>query len=538
MDHLTPSRRHRHRRLAAILGDFDAAGFAAMAVSHPPDHEFDKAFLFGPDDFEKKPDSFLFPNAPALALALVLHLPIKLAANPSHRRLRLSSLGYRPRFGEALSTTPKLGVIDLDEILRVEASGVPPAPPPADDFLASPFLRTSASVSALPSLPLASRADAIVEEEDDDDHHEVCIDDAALDDYYLPPPGADVYTHNLAASLATLLAKHVIHAPVWLANLSRDLMKTTQLPPPIVLHHRRRSGAMATRYQVFYDQLNRISNALRNSSSDLIHLVRTNSQSLGPVAPLMAALMAPKDRFLGHLALLPLLKLGLVQPQTQPQVRVPRFVELRRHSPPIITQNHRLPASVAVVRPFKNYSSSPVLVHLDNTGEVISNLATDITEYDPPTPKGEPKGISVMQKTIEPPRTHIAAPQIVVSSLSALSSSLTDDTFDAIESKLLPAPPTLVSPVTSSQVAPPPSPPLTPPRPISHLYSSPAASTFTIDIPRRKPTASAASRQVKSQLMNLELLPGFIRPKENEKKKKRKSKFLLWLRKSTSSAGE
>lgn len=570
MDHLTVStpgsvtpgapRRpaHRHRRLAAISGDFDAMGLGLFLPAPPklellaplPHHEdeLDKHFNFNnDDDFAAKTLDFSFPMAPPPPPAplspqkkpvLALNSPIRLGNPGSHRRTRLSSLAYPRRtiFGDLASpapvslpglappglpfaplpgsvalatntgtgntgftgtgttgfagtagnsgfagttgftgTTPKLGVIDLDEILRAELASTP------DDFLALPFVKLLLLMLVLTLLPQCPREDAIVEEEADDDDA-VCIDDAALvDEYYLHPPPGEVYSHVLALLLMTLLSKA---PPPWSNNSSRDLVKG--LPPPSMVHSRRRSQAMATRYQVFYDQLLRISNAMRNLSLELVHLVRTNSQSLA-LAPPLAAMLVPKDRFLGHLALLPLLKTALPTDRG----RVPRFVELRRHLPPMAFRKE--------IRPPKHHSLLPVLLLLDHTGEVISNLATDITEYDPLVERPD--------KWADPRRM----PLIVVSDTRNLL-PLTDDTFQEPEDTLV------EKPVTP------------PPRAVPLL---PAASTNTIDVPQRRPGTLAPMRHIKAKLANLEHLAlAFegLQTKEKKKKKKRGLKLINWFK--------
>ncbi|CAN3483689.1 hypothetical protein DICA1_C15434 [Diutina catenulata] len=569
MDHLTVStpgsvtpgapRRpaHRHRRSAAISGDFDAMGLGLFSPAPPksessapsPHHEdeLDKHFNFNnDDDFAAKASDFSFPMAPPPPPApsspqkkpvSALNSPIRLGNPGSHRRTRSSSSAYPRRtiFGDSASpapvsspglappglpfaplpgsvasatntgtgntgftgtgttgfagtagnsgfagttgftgTTPKSGVIDLDEILRAESASTP------DDFLASPFVKSSSSMSVLTSSPQCPREDAIVEEEADDDDA-VCIDDAAsVDEYYLHPPPGEVYSHVSASSSMTSLSKA---PPPWSNNSSRDSVKGS--PPPSMVHSRRRSQAMATRYQVFYDQSSRISNAMRNSSSESVHLVRTNSQS-SALAPPLAAMLAPKDRFLGHSASLPSLKTA----SPTDRGRVPRFVELRRHSPPMAFRKE--------IRPPKHHSSSPVSLSSDHTGEVISNSATDITEYDPSVERPD--------KWADPRRM----PSIVVSD-TRNSSPSTDDTFQEPEDTLV------EKPVTP------------PPRAVP---LSPAASTNTIDVPRRRPGTLAPMRHIKAKSANLEHLASAfegLQTKE-KKKKKRGSKLINWFK--------
>ncbi|CAN3372250.1 hypothetical protein DIURU_004216 [Diutina rugosa] len=593
--HLSPGvRRHRHRRSAAISGDFDAQGFVfsppvaktpASAPPSPPPTDGDHEPFNNLDDFATKPSEFSFPMAPAPASASTsaLNSPIRLGHPGSHRRTRSSSSAQRPRYIEppASALTPKSGTIDLDEILRASESaasvtgasgpsfsgGAPLALAAEDVFLASPFFKTSSSnQSMLTSSPIGHREDAIAEEEDDDAdaRHEVSIDDAAsVDEYYLPPPNQDVYSHGSASSSTTSLTKSSSQAaPVWSANSSRDSVKGSTTPPPTMVHRRRRSGAMAPRYSIFYDQSNRISNAMRNASSDSIPLTRTTSQSGGStpnssLAPPVAQLLAPKDRFLGHSASLPSLKSASAAGTDR---RVPRFVELRRHSPPMAPP---IPAPLASAPKFtptssmamsglgssrlsKNYSSSPVSIHSDHTGEVISNSATDITEYDPPTPKGE---YTLRPPSAAPSSTVVSAtPSIVVSESANVSSSSTDSTM--LEEAPTPRPP--VKPTTpqlsgsvtsvSSVPTPPapksvPTPPQTPPQRTQARYpTSPAKSTSNIDVPRRRPQTSSQTRHIKAKSVNLESLAQTHAQAQKqadsvEKKKKRGSKFVQWLKK-------
>lgn len=219
--------------------------------------------------------------------------------------------------------------------------------PPDDDFLASPFTKQSTTnpfinspyhnVNSTPIVeqPIEEQTDSIPEEDDIDIDRIEIQDNVVMDDsddeFFLhPPPTGSIYNNASAnssnSSLRRLPNGHLIEKTF--SNSSKDSANSGSAPcvriatpPPI---GQKRSGAKANRYQIFYDQSNRISNALKNSSSDSINLVRTNSNG-------------SKDlRSLGHSSSLPSLK--SLKRANSYHYPLPRFAELRNTrmgSPPI-----------------------------------------------------------------------------------------------------------------------------------------------------------------------------------------------------------
>jgi hypothetical protein len=335
-----------------------------------------------------------------------LHSPIKLGT--SYHRQTKSSSYIKTRFFNHEDYVDDddipSAVIDLDEILNANLSigdtscsnelvsqhQIPTDDifPPDDDFLASPFTKQSISnpfinspyhnVNSTPIVeqPIEEQTDSIAEEDDIDIdrieiHDNVVIDDSDDEFFLHPPPPGSIYNNASAnsssSSLRRLPNSHLIEKT--LSNSSKDSTNSGTAhnirivtPPPI---GQKRSGAKANRYQIFYDQSNRISNALKNSSSDSINLVRTNSNG------------SKELRSLGHSSSLPSLK--SLRRANSYHYPLPRFTELRNTrmgSPPI----------GPVVPSSSSQSSLRETTIVDNT-ENRSEMSNKSTELElPPSP--------------------------------------------------------------------------------------------------------------------------------------------------------
>lgn len=381
---LTPGRRHRHRRSAAISGDFDLVGLGLFSpttnththtlntptntTSVEKDYDYgksgdelDRHFNFNnEDDFCKKPsgDGFSFPNKtpdmsqdnqrsftaftspPRRPNNYSLNSPIRL----NHSKSASTSATPKTKFFLTEETNfnnenvPD-AVIDLDEILKANTdmgdSNSPSIPvhkrtqltPPElsghDEFLASPFLKPASSPFI--SSPLSSINNPLfqqpikeqtsdnediddIDEIDELDEMEVANEDnidlmAEHDEEFFTNPQhtlEGLYSNSSAnSSCSSLRSSKAIEKT--LSNTSNNSgissNKTDTLP------HTKRSGAKANRYQSFYDQSFKVSNALKISSSESINLVRSNSITI------RIANTPNKDmRLLGHSSSLPSLK--------------------------------------------------------------------------------------------------------------------------------------------------------------------------------------------------------------------------------------
>lgn len=382
---LTPGRRHRHRRSAAISGDFDLVGLGLFSpttntnthtlntpnntASDEKDYEYgksgddlDRHFNFNnEDDFCKKPtgDGFSFPNKtpdmsqnnqrsftsftspPRRSNNYSLNSPIRL----NHSKSASTSAAPKTKFFLTEETNfnnenvPD-AVIDLDEILKANTNTrdnnspsipihkrtqlTPPELSGHDEFLASPFLKPASSPFI--SSPLSSINNPLfqqpikeqtsdnedindIDEIDELDEMEVANDDnidlmADHDEEFFTNPQQTLeglYSNSSAnSSCSSLRSSKAIEKT--LSNTSNNSGvssgKTESLPQT------KRSGAKANRYQSFYDQSFKVSNALKVSSSESINLVRSNSITIR-----IANTSANKDmRLLGHSSSLPSLK--------------------------------------------------------------------------------------------------------------------------------------------------------------------------------------------------------------------------------------
>lgn len=431
--HLSPSstplsirRSHKHRRSAAISGDFDIMGLGLFSPSNDhstnspsvpkssanPEDELDKHFNFNnDDDFTNKPkaDDFAFPNkTPDLSsistppryfpsansrknVAYNLNSPIKL----NHRKT-LSSNNIntsKSRFFLTEETNfnsenvPN-AVIDLDEILNANlhignelnnynhkktellphdifGSG-------DDDFFTSPsFLKQNSFSSSPLSIPnnitlfqqpiQEQTSDSIAEEEHDDEE----IDDEENIDIITSDTEGELFANpkdclggiysNLSANSSSSSLKssgnqlnssqskyttsHFIEKTM--SNSSKESNNSGNNPMmnlgyPNSTPISKRSGAKANRYQSFYDQSFRITNALKFSSSESINIVRSNSgsgQNNSPSTsiPNNGNMLIP-TKILGHSSSLPSLKSNLKR--VLPPHQTPRLNELRYKQKP------------------------------------------------------------------------------------------------------------------------------------------------------------------------------------------------------------
>lgn len=167
--------------------------------------------------------------------------------------------------------------------------------------------------------------------------------------------------------------------------------------------HGKRSGAKATRYQSFYDQSFKISNALKISSTESVNIVRTTSNDSG-------GSFFPKEvKILGHSSSLPSLKTVLNKRSNQKlrfnEVRIssagmPSSVGPaaagRKLSPPVqvnaketihgvqsgvVPKTLASSSSIAAVVPpinsgSKNISNSPISINSEISSTIISSNAT------------------------------------------------------------------------------------------------------------------------------------------------------------------
>ena len=282
--------------------------------------------------------------------------------------------------------------------------------------------------------------DSSAEEEDskgllNDNVHENVENDGSLEylpsfneteDLFANPPslilGSGIYS-NLSASSSTsslrstgnrVLSSNFIEKT--LSNSSRDSAISNGVPVntptlssinTVGTPSGKRSGAKANRYQIFYDQSNRISNALKVSSSESINIVRSNSSNHNNNGS------TKEIRSLGHSSSLPSLKSNPKRNmQIQPRTLV-RFGELRTlvpeyrrvPTPPVtslsqekvnvlashsstkqaesvnIHSGSKIPQTVnskssTTLTLNKNASTSPISVHSDASSTVISSNDT------------------------------------------------------------------------------------------------------------------------------------------------------------------
>lgn len=202
-------------------------------------------------------------------------------------------------------------LIDLDEVMNTNSqTGDHGVATSQDDFLASPFAKPH--TSPFMSSPLSiqnttlvhqpipeTRADDIAEELEENLSEYVADDDEIFT--HAPNTLTDFYYNGSCNSSSSSLRSFTTRATAQaiektFSNGSKDSYNSGQnqssmgslnTPPS------KRSGAMANRYQSFYDQSYKISNALKVSSSDSVNLTSTASNEVSN--------SDSKEKTLGHL---------------------------------------------------------------------------------------------------------------------------------------------------------------------------------------------------------------------------------------------
>lgn len=409
---------HRHRRSAAISGDFDVIGLGLFSppppisktsrhtsissssqnlLSHSTSHQrlflssylsqaktavedSDKRFQrSSDDDFTNKPqqDPFHFPvKSPEMFLLSLPSTP-KYMASPIRKYgdVSLNSPIRLKNTKNASSincpSTPKLflteettlnnenipdPVIDLDEILNANTANGDNAVHDCefglrnqDDFLASPFTKLGLSAFSLQTYSSPSymkqpireqAADAIVEEDDLDEFQlaeEEILEERSEGTTVLDENDIDVGSDVFANPQDTFSGLYLTLS----ANSSNSSLPSTggnrMLFPSVIektssnsskdsgvstffsfngTPTSKRSSAMATRYQSFYDQSYKISSALKYSSTESIPIVSSQgSENVnGVIATSGKENNTTGSKILGHSSSLPSLKSNIMRP--------------------------------------------------------------------------------------------------------------------------------------------------------------------------------------------------------------------------------
>lgn len=334
--HLTPNRRHKHKRSAAVSGDFDAMGLGLFAPKHTYsssnpgpgsydstdyDYNFDNF-----DDFANKPvlDDFAFPRGSVFKGDDLKNEDFKTDDDDfKYSSPRAIIMSPRKSLHSPIKIRSSHEVIDLDEILNANlhigysgdgtnnSTGSLQADYD-DEFLALPFIKHTSPFISSPSnnysfnsaptasfllnQPIQEQTDLMEEEEE-------------------ATPSNELYT-NLSANSSCSSIRSTAKTPLiekTFSNSSRDSASSLHAPynnapyiSPLmtsVIPSGKRLGAKANRYQTFYDQSSRISNAMKISSSDSVNIIRSNSSGTN-IVPVPST----KDRSLGHSSSLPSLK--------------------------------------------------------------------------------------------------------------------------------------------------------------------------------------------------------------------------------------
>lgn len=202
----------------------------------------------------------------------------------------------------------------------------------------------------------------------------------------------------------------------------------------------KRSGAKATRYQSFYDQSFKISNALKVSSTESVNIVRTTSNDSGSI-------QLPKEvRILGHSSSLPSLKTVLNKRSNQKlrfnEIRISSVAsnnstnstvgssgQARKLSPPIQVKNkvsnnshpnlnmvpNNTPPKTIGPLPIitKHDSNSPISVNSEVSSTIISSNATIQTEHS--SLHDQQTGSFASKDSEQHTIVDIPTPQIVIS---------------------------------------------------------------------------------------------------------------------------
>lgn len=345
---------HRHRRSGAISGDFDAMGlglfssppFALSASSNQGlalSDDLDRHFQFDNErDFTNKPipSSFAFPSkspdpsypaSPQHSCASpvrrprpssVLNSPIKMASQTrplSQVNSPLTKFFMTEETSLDAQNVPD-PLIDLDDVLHsnLHIGDQSAIGTPHDDFLASPFIKTNASPFV--SSPLSAQnttlfhqpihettADDIAEELEDKKGTGVSDEDCEIfahapnrltDFYYNGSCNSSTSSlrsfSNSNKATNQMMEKTISNGSKDSYNSSQNQLSSINTPPS------KRSGAMANRYQSFYDQSYKISNALKVSSTESVNLTVTTSNDVTS--------NELRERTLGHLKSLQSLK--------------------------------------------------------------------------------------------------------------------------------------------------------------------------------------------------------------------------------------
>lgn len=364
-------KRHRHRRSAAISGDFDAMGLGLYSstnqinnslmipivkadisnikdtddVGKPitkrsesmlddigtydedinyncnDDDDLDKHFQFNNEaDFSNKPtsDSYTFPTktpeipgcssfsinsycTPKRSHTSALHSPIKL----SHKKAASTSSTPKTRFFLTEETTfnheniPD-AVIDLDQVLDAnlppvtKQSGIelnhkrtkltPSEYLTENDFLSSPFSKVSGSPRICSPLSVVNNTlfQQPIQELVNDDAEDG-LSEAFYDNQYEDSSQMEKDFGNTMISPLIRAEKLYSSSSANTSTSSLPSHKTSDKGFSIYsgandhLAHSKRSGAKANRYQSFYDQTWKVSNALKVASSESVDLARSNS---------------------------------------------------------------------------------------------------------------------------------------------------------------------------------------------------------------------------------------------------------------------
>lgn len=376
------TRFHRHRRSAAISGDFDSMGLGlfspnaqfnnnlhsqSKSISSIKDDELDKHFNFNNDeDFSKGTQDFLFPtyrqdknldnlmistppryfNSPKKNLNSPIRLNQKRSFSQGHSKSQSQGLNTpKTKFFLTEETTVNNdnvpdAVIDLDEVLNANLhiggySGNNNGRKHDDTFsddesLASPFLRPVSSPYAFsPSVslpnattlfqqPIQENMNDDMEEQDEIDSQidnpdqlvltghdnsesrsvspkvsdpeldmeleptdsqlesQACVNDDP--ELFSNPPNinTDFYSHSSANSSSSSLKNRLIEKTF--SNSSKDSNNSTVIQGSINSNGTpKRSGAKSSRYQSFYDQSYKVSNALKISSAESLTLSKPSS---------------------------------------------------------------------------------------------------------------------------------------------------------------------------------------------------------------------------------------------------------------------
>lgn len=345
-----PERTHKHRRSAAISGDFDAYGLGLFSPSNKSinqviDDDLDMKYNFNNDDDFKNGPDFLFPNnianpsakftecdslnvsSPQRYMKKHLNSPIKLNNRRSFSQpslllqppqLYLTSFNpsspLNSQIHNSNQNTPNTkfflteetninndnvpdAVIDLDEVLNANLHigefGNKKDDFFGDDFLSSPFEKNNSSYMNSPYMNPTPLLQQPIQETNDD----LEVSDTETDipssnfksnplleseDIFNPPTiiSNEVYSNSSANSSTSSLKRQFIektHSNSSGNSNNSTVIQNQYLPGAVSFSNSstsatpKRSGAMANRYQTFYNQSYKISNALKYSSSESVN---------------------------------------------------------------------------------------------------------------------------------------------------------------------------------------------------------------------------------------------------------------------------